>query len=73
MFETLINLIFATIALLFPQPEPAPVTLAPAQVIERPVSTIGGTPVPYGLKCVEDHVIYFTGIDTLDCVHIDNL
>lgn len=64
MIETLVNLIFATIAALFPVTDPAP---APV------VSTIGGTEVPYGLDCVEDEVIYFTGPDTLDCVHIDNL
>lgn len=49
-----------------PAPVPAP---APAPVL----STIGGTPVPYGLDCEEDEVIYFTGPDTLDCVHADSL
>lgn len=42
---------------------------APAPV----VSTIGGTPVPFGLDCEEDEVIYFTGPDTLACVHVDSL
>lgn len=67
MFETLLALIFASFAALSPAaPAPEP---APAPVI----STIGGTEVPYGLDCVEDEVISFVGIDTLGCVHIDNL
>lgn len=67
MLETLLNLIFATFVFLFPTPEPAP--LPPVPVI----STIGGTPVPEGLDCYEDEVISFLAIDTLGCVHIDNL
>lgn len=64
MIETLLNLLLALFAILLPAPAPAP---APV------ISTIGGTPVPYGLKCVEDEVIYFTGPDTLACVHIDDV
>lgn len=47
-----------------PEP-PAP----PAPII----SEIGGTPVPFGLDCQEDEVIYFTGPDTLGCVHVDSI
>ncbi len=41
-------------------------------VPQRP-STVGGTRVPRGLRCYEDEVIGFTGVDTLDCIHIDTL
>lgn len=68
MIETLLNLLLALFAILLPAPAPEPVP-APAPVI----STIGGTPVPYGLDCVEDEVISFIGVDTLACVHIDAL
>ena len=34
-------------------------------------STIGGTEVPDGLDCYEDETIWWTGIDTLDCVHYE--
>lgn len=67
--ETLLNLIFAFFTLLFPKVEEAPAPPPPAPVI----STIGGTPVPEGLDCYEDEVIGFIAIDTLGCVHIDNL
>lgn len=69
MIETLLNLLLALFAILLPAPAPEPVP-APAPVI----STIGGTPVPYGLACQEDEVIAFHGVpDDLACVHIDDL
>ena len=34
-------------------------------------ASIGGTFVPDALRCAEDEVIAFVGVDTLDCVHID--
>jgi hypothetical protein len=76
MLTFLLHLLFATFGVLFgqaadaaPVPAPAPVTMhAPV-----PVSTIGGTPVPDGLDCEEDEVIFFTGVDTIGCVHPDNL
>ncbi len=37
------------------------------------VSSIGGTLVPDALRCMEDEVVAFVGVDTLDCVHIDSL
>lgn len=36
-------------------------------------STIGGTSVPTDMDCAEDTVIAFTGVDTLDCVHFENI
>ena len=36
-------------------------------------STVGGTVVPAGLDCEEDEVIWWTGIDTLSCVHFENV
>ena len=33
-------------------------------------ATIGGTRVPT-VHCTEDSVISWTGVDTLDCVHIE--
>lgn len=81
MLSFLLHLIFATFSVLFPQsadvaPDPAPV-LAPAQTIQRPVSRIGGTDVPFGLVCQEDEVIAFDSTQPapypLACVHIDNL
>ncbi len=36
-------------------------------------ASIGGTFVPDALRCTEDSVIAFVGVDTLDCVHIDAL
>ncbi len=46
--------------------------LGPCPVLPpRSVSpTIGGEPVPE-LTCQEDEVISFTGVDTLDCVHVE--
>ncbi len=40
---------------------------------EEPVSTIGSTAVPSTLDCAEDTVIAFTGVDTLACVHFENI
>jgi len=34
-------------------------------------SSIGGTLVPYGLRCQEDEVIAFVGIDALGCRHVE--
>lgn len=35
-------------------------------------ATIGGTPV-HELACEEDEVISWVGIDTLDCVHFEDV
>lgn len=35
-------------------------------------SSIGGTHVPMGLRCTEDEMIGFIGIDTLGCIHIES-
>ncbi len=35
-------------------------------------ATIGGTSVP-ALECQEDEVISWVGIDTLDCVHFEDV
>jgi len=35
-------------------------------------SYIGGTQVPH-LHCQEDEVIYFSGVDTLACRHIETI
>ena len=34
---------------------------------------IASTTVPSGLRCAEDEVIWWTGIDTLGCVHWENV
>ena len=34
---------------------------------------IANTDVPDGLRCAEDSTIFWTGIDTLGCVHIDSI
>ena len=47
-------------------------TVALAAFADTP-ATVGGTSVPSDLDCAEDTVIAFTGIDTLGCVHIDQL
>jgi hypothetical protein len=89
MFESLINLIVASILALLPTsapapaPAPAPVApvVAPAPVAMPPVSTIGGVEVPYGLDCEEDEVIYLlpsphplgVDYDAIGCVHVDSL
>jgi hypothetical protein len=69
MFGHWLHLSFSWVSLLFPQHD----TPAPPPPPPPVISTIGSTPVPYGLDCVEDEVIYFTGPDTLGCVHIDAL
>lgn len=87
MFETLINLIVASILALIPAaPAAAPAPAAPAPVAvvapaPEPVATIAGTPVPSDLSCEEDEVIallpspYPMGVDydAIGCVHIDSL
>lgn len=35
--------------------------------------SIGGTSVPFALACEEDEVIFWRGIDTLACLHIDHI
>ncbi len=44
--------------------------LAGTQISSQNTATIGGTRVPT-VHCTEDAVISWTGIDTLDCVHIE--
>lgn len=34
---------------------------------------IANVAVPSGLRCAEDEVIWWTGIDTLGCVHWENV
>lgn len=41
-------------------------------VLQGDAATIGGTSVPH-LECQEDEVISWVGIDTLDCVHFEDV
>lgn len=70
ILSTLATLIVAALAAVIPSTTPEPPAARPAPLV---VSEIGGTPVPFGLDCEEDEAIYFTGPDTLDCVHVDSL
>ena len=47
--------------------------LAGNQISSQNTATIGGTRVPTTLDCPEDHTIFWTGIDTLDCVHTEDV
>lgn len=44
--------------------------LAGGQIASQNTATIGGTRVPT-VHCQEDETIFWTGVDTLDCVHIE--
>ena len=41
--------------------------------LERGAPDIAGTKVPISLSCQEDETIFWTGIDTLGCVHADSI
>lgn len=71
LISTLVGLLALALSALHHQSEAAtPEPPAPPAPI---ISEIGGTPVPFGLDCEEDEVIYFTGPDTLGCVHVDSI
>lgn len=36
-------------------------------------ATVGGTEVPRSLECEEDEVIGWLGVDTLGCVHVEEI
>lgn len=46
--------------------------LAGNQISSQNTATIGGTRVPI-VHCQEDETIWWVGIDTLDCVHMETV